>query len=99
MASKSALQLAAGHVDADVGVDAELGAFESHLLEAAIEVLLLHLELGNAVAKQPADAIGALEDHDVVPGACQLLRGGETRRPRADHRDALARRSPWPARA
>ena len=31
-----------------------------------------------------------LEDRDVVSGARELLRGGQARRSRADHRDALA---------
>ena len=37
--------------------------------EAPLEVALLHLELGDAVAQQPADAVGALEHDDVVAGA------------------------------
>ncbi len=52
---------------------------------------LLHLELGDAVAQQPADAVGALEHHDVVTGARELLRGREARRSGADDGDALAR--------
>ena len=52
-------------VDADLDSGTELGALGPHLLEPALEVPLLHLELGDAVAEQPADAIGALE-HDHV---------------------------------
>ena len=48
----------------DVGVGAELGALGLHLLEAPLEVALLHLELGDAVAQQSADAVGALEHDD-----------------------------------
>ena len=44
-------------------------AFGLHLRDAAVEVALLHLELGDAVAQQPADAVGALEHGDVVAGA------------------------------
>ena len=66
----------------------------SHLLEPAIEVALLHLELGDAVAQQAADAVGALEHHDVVAGAGELLRGREPGGPGADHGDALARSAP-----
>ena len=51
---------------------------------------LLELELGDAVAQQPADAVGALEDRDLVPGAVQLIGGGEAGRTRADDRDRLA---------
>src|SRR4029079_15149431 len=49
---------------------------------------LLHLELGNAVAQETADAIGALVDDDVVTRARELLRGREPGRPGSDHRDA-----------
>ena len=66
----------------------------SHLREAAVEVALLHLELGDAVAQQAADAVGALEHHDVVAGARELLRGGEPGGPGADDRDPLAGRAP-----
>ena len=62
-----------------------------HLVEAAVEVALLHLELGDAVAQQAADAVGPLEDDHVVPGPGQLLRGGQAGGARADDGDALAR--------
>ena len=75
---------------ADPGVGAELGALGLHLREPAIEVALLHLELGDAVAQQAADAVGAFEHDDVVTGARELLGGGEPGRSRADHRDPLA---------
>ena len=55
-----------------------------------VEVALLHLELGDAVAQQAADAVGALEHDDVVAGAGQLLGGGEAGRAGADHGDPLA---------
>ena len=72
-------------------VGAELGALGLHLLEPALEMALLHLELGDAVAQQAADPVGALEHDDVVTGARELLGGGETGRSGADHRDPLAR--------
>ena len=65
------------HVDADVGVGDELHAFGRHLFHAAIDGPLLHLEIGDAVAKQAADAIPLLEQRDIVSGARQLLRGGQ----------------------
>ena len=52
---------------------------------------LLHLELGDPVAEQPADAVGPLEHHDVVTGARELLRRGQTGGARADHRRIVAR--------
>ena len=81
-------------VDVDVAPDLrphpELGALGAHLGEASFEEALLHLELGDAVAQQAADPIGALEHHDVVAGTGQLLGGRQTGGPRADHRDPLA---------
>ena len=86
---------------------AELGALGLHLREAAVEVALLHLELGDAVAQQPADAVGPLEHDDVVPGAGRAAarrraRRGRSRRPRRACRSAPtaapARPSPRPRR-
>jgi hypothetical protein len=53
-------------------------------------VALLHLEVGDAVAQQAADAVVALEDRDGVARARQLLGGGESGRTGADDRDGLA---------
>ena len=58
--------------------------------EAPVEVALLHLELGDAVAQQAADAVGALEHDDVVAGPGQLLGGGQPGRAGADDGDPLA---------
>ena len=70
-ASNSLAQLVDGDVAADVDVGAELGALGLHLGEAAVEVALLHLELGDAVAQQAADAVGPLEHHVVAgPVSC-----------------------------
>src|SRR5690606_208498 len=52
--------------------------------------MLFHLEVGNAVAEQAADAVGLLEHGDGMAGARELLRAGEARRPRADDGDGLA---------
>ena len=62
-------QVARVHVDADVDAGAEDDALGLHLLEAAVDEALLHLELGDAVAEEAADAVVALEDGDVVAGA------------------------------
>ena len=79
------------HVDADVHRGAKGDPFGLHLIDAPIDEVLLHLEVGDAVAKQAANAIVALEQRDVVALARQLLRGGQPGRARADDRDALAR--------
>ena len=41
-------------VDADIDAVMEGHAFALHLLDAALDMVLLHLEVGNAVAHQPA---------------------------------------------
>ena len=77
MASKSRRRSSTRNVLADFGIGDELHAFGGHLLEAAIDDVLLQLEFGNAVAQQSADAVVFLVDRDRVAGAAQLLRGRE----------------------
>ena len=84
-------QLLAGEVAADVDAGAEDRALAAHLVEPPVEVRLLHLELGDAVAQQPADLVGPLVDGDGVAGPGQLLGGGQPGRAGADHGDGLAR--------
>ena len=72
-----------------------LGGFEGHpfgfhLDAASVDKVLFHLEIRNAVTKEPAHAVGLFEHGDAVPGACQLLRTSHARRARANHRDLLA---------
>ena len=67
-------------------------AFGFHLRDAAVDVVLLHLEVGNAVAKQAAGLGDLFVDMHVMAGAGELLRAGEARRSRADDRDLLAGR-------
>ena len=69
------------HVVAHVRVSLKLHAFGDELFEAPVEDALLHLEIGNAVAQKPADAVGLLEKRGPVAGAIQLLRGRESRGP------------------
>ena len=83
-------QLPAGDVHADVDAGAEDGALALHLVEPPVEVPLLHLELGDAVAQQAAGLVGALVDRDGVAGAGQLLGGGQAGRAGADDGDGLA---------
>ena len=47
-----------------------------HLRHAAVDDVHFHLEVGYAVAHQPADAITLFIQCHFVPGACQLLRTG-----------------------
>ena len=68
----------------------EGNALGLHLLHAAVDVVLLHLEVGDAVAQQPAGLGVLLVEMHVVAGARELLRAGHAGGPGADHRDALA---------
>ena len=52
---------------------------------------LLHLEFGDAVAQQTTDAISALVDDHIVPGAGELLCSRKSGGAGADHGDLLAR--------
>ncbi len=66
-------QLVAADVAADLVGRQEPGALGPHLLNPLVQHPLLHLELGDAVAQQAADAVVALEHGDVVPGPSELL--------------------------
>src|SRR3989304_4908401 len=68
-------QLAGVDIGADVDAGAEDHAFGLHLGQPPVNVLLLHLELGDAVAEQAADAVRALEHGDGGAGAGGLLDG------------------------
>ena len=78
-----AAQVVGGDVHADVDAGAEHDALGRQQLEPPIEDALLHLELGNAVAQQPADAIGLLEHRHAVAGAIELRGGGQAGRARS----------------
>src|SRR5580700_5143495 len=81
-------------VDADIDPDlhrgTELDPLRRHLLDPAIDQVLLHLEIGDAVAQQPADAVGLLEQGHRMAGARQLLGASHAGRSRADYGNALA---------
>src|SRR5262245_50763499 len=83
-------QVVAGHVDADVHTRPEGDALGRHLLHATVDQPLLHLEVGDAVAQQAADAVVALEERHRMPGPRELLGARHARGTRADHGDALA---------
>src|SRR5262245_32691169 len=65
-------------------------AFGFHLLDAALDDALFHLEVGNAVAQQPAGEGMLVVDVYLVTGARQLLRRRQARRPGTDDRNLLA---------
>src|SRR4051812_46348497 len=70
-----------------MGAVMERHAFHIHLRHAVIDVILLHLEVGNAVAKQAAGLGVFLEYVHVVAGAGELLRAGHAGGTRAHDRD------------
>ena len=88
-------------VDADLDAGAELDAFGLHLAHAPVDEALLHLEVGDAVAQQAADAVGLLEQRSphgrrARAAGRRPCRPGRSRRPRRACRSAAAalRRDP-----
>ena len=74
------LELFQGDVDTDVDVRAEHHTCLIHQRQPPVQELLLHLELGDAVAQQAPNPIGLLEDGHHMSSAVQLFSSGETRR-------------------
>src|SRR6476659_6368040 len=68
----------------------ERHALGFHLIYAAIDDVLFHLEIGNSVTEQPARLGELLVDMHVVSSARELLRGGRARGPGTYDRDLLA---------
>ena len=75
---------------ADRAVGHEADALRLELGDPAVDVVLLQLEVRDAVAEQAADRVVALVHDDVVTGPGQLLGGGEPGRSGADDRHPLA---------
>ena len=68
----------------------KIDALGLHLPDAPVDEVLLHLEVGDAVAQQAADAVGLLEHRQRMAGAGELLGAGQAGRAGADHGDPLA---------
>ena len=79
-----------GNAHTDFNAGTERHAFRFHLADAAINQVLFHFKVGNAVTQQAADAITFFKQGDAVAGAGELLGGGHARRARAHHRNRLA---------
>src|SRR5690606_29114114 len=88
-------QALAGDVDADVAPGHKCDALRLQLFHAPVDVVLLQLEVGDAVPQQAADAVLALVQRDGVAGAGELLRGGESGGTGADDRDPAPGRLGW----
>ncbi len=84
-------QLVDRDVLADLGVDAERHTLGRHLVDAAVDQVLFHLEVGDAVAQQAADAVLLLDQRHRVTGAGELLCAGHAGRAGTDHRDTSCR--------
>ena len=68
----------------------ERDALGFHLGHAAVDDVLFHLEIGDAVPKQSAGLGEFFVDMNVMAGARELLRSRKACRPGADDRDLLA---------
>ncbi len=68
---------AEGTRDADIDIEVEGDALGLHLRDAPVDRMLLHLEVGNAVAQKAAGLGIAFENMHLMAGARQLLGGGE----------------------
>src|SRR3954465_15254825 len=75
---------------ADVHVGDEPGALGAHLVQPPVQVALLHLELGDAVAEQAADPAVPPVAGPLVPGGGQLRGGGRPGGPGPDDGDLPA---------
>ncbi len=73
-----------------MAVRAELHPFRLHLRHPLVDPVLLHLEVGNAVAEQAADPVALFVDDDGVAGTGELLGAGEAGRPGSHHGHPLA---------
>ena len=73
-----------------MSVGHELHALGGHLVEAAIDDVLLQLELRNAIAKQSTNAVRLFVDRYRMPCATELLRGRKPSRTRTYDCYALA---------
>ena len=78
-------QVAGRQVLADDHAGLELHPLGRQLLQAAVQHALVQLEVRDAVAQQPADALGSFEQGHGVPLAPQALGGGQAGRAGADH--------------
>jgi hypothetical protein len=81
-------QLLERHVAADLAVQVE-GDPNRAAAFAALHDLLLELEVGDAIDQQPAGAVVAVIDRDLVALAAQLLGRRQTGRAGADDADAF----------
>src|SRR4051794_39008927 len=80
-------ELGDGEVDADLDAEAELHSLCHQLPDAALDELLLDLELRHAEAHESAGGLVALEDGHLLARTRKLLGAGEAGGAGADHGD------------
>jgi len=68
----------------------EADAFGAELVDAALDDVFLHFEVGDAVDEQAAETVGLFVDGDGVADAPKLLRGCETSWTGTDDGDSFA---------
>ena len=83
-------QLFDRHLDTDLHVVMEGNALGFHLGDAAVDVVLFHLEVRDAVTEQAAGLTVLLIEVDVMPGSGELLGAGHARGTRTDDGHGLA---------
>jgi hypothetical protein len=84
------LQALDRNVHAHFGAGLEGHPFGFHLHRAAVDQLLFHLEIGDAVTEQAAQTIRFFEQRHRMAGTGQLLRAGHACRAGTDHGHAAA---------
>src|SRR5262249_21868464 len=75
---------------ADLPVGNEFDPFGGHEIDTALDDPFVKLHVGNAVHEQAANAVGTLEDRNLVPGTIELGSARQSRGAGADDRDLLA---------
>ena len=75
---------------ADEVVGTHFHTLSLQLRHATVDQALFHLEVGNAITQQAADAIILFEQHHLVPGTRQLLGDGQPRGARTHDSNTLA---------
>ncbi len=77
-------------IETDVGVGEEGDSFGLEEVDTAVDDLFFEFEIGDAVGEESADAVGAFEDGDGVPGLVELSGAGESGGSGADDGDFFA---------
>ena len=83
-------QVLGGDIDTHIRVVVEGDAFTFHLLNTPVDMVLFHLEVWNAIAKQATGLCMLFKKVHVIACLCQLLSTGHAGRAGSDDGDFLA---------